>query len=78
MKVKSCVGCGFCCTKAMCVAGISYFGTVIERCPYLIWIENKYRCKLVVDKIINPEELYIGDGCSSTLFNDWRTNIKQR
>jgi hypothetical protein len=78
MRITPCVGCGYCCVQAMCVAGSKYLGTTIERCPYLIWIEDKYRCRLVVDRIVNPKELYIGDGCSSALFNDWRTEIKQR
>lgn len=83
IKVKDCVGCGFCCTKAVCAAGIRVHGPVTS-CPSLIWDEEKHRhlCKLATLPgdlgFRYREELYIGAGCCCGLFNDWRNNIQDR
>lgn len=75
-----CVGCGYCCIKAMCSVGV-YFndGKREDRCPFLVWDEevNRYFCKLVVDGTIIPEALGIGLGCCSNL-NSWRKDVKRR
>jgi len=74
MTNSDCVGCGYCCLKAMCSTGIGFYGRSVERCPYLIWIEDKYRCQLVLD---NKAKVATGFGCSSSL-NSWRQDVKFR
>jgi hypothetical protein len=74
---SQCVGCGFCCIKAMCTAGVSFYRRRVKRCPYLVWFENRYWCKLVQDGLVSKHHLHIGTGCTSTL-NTWRKDVKKR
>ena len=78
-----CVGCGYCCIKTPCEASRRIYPGAVE-CPALYWNENKknYRCKLMelpgdIGRGFR-EELYANTGCSSTLGNEWRKDIKQR
>lgn len=81
--MADCVGCGYCCMKTICAAGERIYGPV-KQCPSLIWDENAKRhyCELVMKPGEIGEryrkELFIGAGCSSSLFNDWRENIQDR
>jgi len=82
IKIKECVGCGFCCLKARCIASLRLHHSAKE-CPELRWDEekNRYFCKLA--EIKGPlgdnykKELYIGAGCCMSL-NTWRTDVKRR
>ena len=81
MRVKACVGCGFCCIKTTCILGQMWNGVEPwDRCPSLVWKESRYVCQIVVD---HPEddslvrELAIGAGCCCNL-NSWRRNVKER
>lgn len=79
-KIKSCVGCGFCCKKAPCSLALRIFGNVTE-CPMLIWDENAHRywcdaCRKGGEVgARNRVELYIGEGCCCGLNSD-RNNIR--
>jgi hypothetical protein len=75
-KMTSCVGCGYCCIKAMCAEGIRYYGRHYSRCPSLVWDEkaNRYWCQLARDGKIN---VLTGYGCTSNL-NTWRRDVKKR
>lgn len=72
-----CVGCGYCCIRVMCDVGMREHDGWEERCPYLIWKDDKYRCELVLNKIIRWREIAAGQGCSSSL-NSWRQDVKLR
>lgn len=82
-RVYSCVGCGWCCIVNPCAAALR-LNPHIKKCPYLLWKkeEKKYRCDLML--FPGPlgeeyrKELHAGAGCSSTLFNDWRDDVKER
>lgn len=79
-KIRECVGCGFCCIKSPCDASRRLYPGA-TRCPQLEWIDDKYRCGLML--IQGPvgagyrEELYAGAGCCSGL-NSWRQNVIRR
>lgn len=81
--MADCVGCGWCCTKAVCAAGVRIYGPVTE-CPALIWDEEKQRhlCKIVMIEgdigFRYRQELSIGAGCCASMFNSWRDNIQDR
>lgn len=80
-----CVGCGHCCQTAQCGTGAAVFGPH-KRCPGLVWVgeEQRYRCSLVLESETNEklwwvrEDLSIGAGCSSTLFNTKREETIKR
>ncbi len=82
-KVKKCVGCGYCCLQAKCVAADRLY-PCSKICPQLIWSEedNRYYCgMMLVGGLVGAaykKELAAGTGCSSALFNSWRNNIKNR
>jgi hypothetical protein len=83
IRTQPCVGCGFCCLTAPCEASRRlYRGT--GKCSFLLWVEDesRYKCELMM--FAGPlgeayrKELHAGAGCSSTLFNAWRTDVKKR
>ena len=72
-----CIGCGYCCKKARCWVSLHINGTDKRPCPSLVFKDGRYWCEIVQtavgedkEKIIN--ELAIGGGCSSALFNSHR------
>ena len=71
---QACVGCGYCCLKAMCATGIEHLGRAERRCPFLVWTGNLYRCQLVID---GKADMFTGYGCTSNL-NTWRRDVKFR
>jgi len=73
----SCIGCGYCCKRAMCLMGIDTLGQVEKECPFLQWstTKNRYLCLLYDTFKSNP---MFGGGCSSSLFNTWREDVKER
>ena len=79
-KDAQCVGCGYCCRKAPCAVASRVYGPVTE-CPGLIYdqTEKRYYCDLCrkPGKIGERyrEELAVGAGCCSPLFNTDRDNI---
>ena len=76
MKIVKCVGCGFCCLKAPCAVAIHIHGEGVDRCPELVWVKDKYRCRVANDPryraFIGP-----GKGCCRSL-NSWREDVRQR
>jgi hypothetical protein len=82
IKVKPCVGCGFCCIKSKCAAGQRLYKSS-DICNALIWSEkeNRYHCDLMqLPGILGEtyrEELYAGEGCCAGL-NSWRQNVIKR
>jgi hypothetical protein len=79
-RPKPCVGSGLCCWKGPCgVAAEKYndLGPWLrgEGCPSLRWDGKRYWCKEVEARPELKEELYIGDGCCMSLFNDNRERI---
>lgn len=81
MKVKTCVGCGFCCLKAICEVGARLYGPGVTQCPALEWKESRYVCKLMElpgdQGLAYRLELYAGEGCCAGL-NTWRQDVKDR
>jgi len=82
MKTNPCVGCGFCCIKAKCVAGSRLYKSS-DICNALVWREDqkRYICDLMTLPGIIGEgyrkELYAGEGCCSNL-NSWRNDVIKR
>ena len=83
LKATSCVGSGFCCTKAICFEGQKKLGKAITPCPLLRWDGKRHKCGLLEDA--EPaeaerlkESLAVGAGCCMPLFNDWRKVLKDR
>ena len=69
-KIAPCVGCGYCCMKVQCALGGVVLGFQGE-CDGLFFKDGRFWC--VLAKYSGARrELYIGDGCSSTLFNTQR------
>ncbi|MCK5617657.1 hypothetical protein KAR91_88145 [Candidatus Pacearchaeota archaeon] len=86
LKTTPCVGCGYCCVKTICAVGyrVGYFMGEGRVCKGLIWDEheNRHFCRLgqmpgTMGKMYR-EEMFMGAGCSSALFNNWRTELKDR
>lgn len=75
--MADCVGCGYCCMKAMCSVGVREHGGDEGRCPYLVWENDRYWCYLVLTEKVSWKELFIECGCSSSL-NNWRYDVKFR
>ena len=82
LKVRDCVGCGFCCIKAPCELSRRIYDGASTSCPALIWNkkEQRYYCDLVLSGPRKEEysrELYIAEGCCCGL-NSWRNDIQPR
>lgn len=81
-KDAQCVGCGYCCRRAPCAAAFRVYGPVTE-CPALQYDADRKRyfcelCRLpgsIGEKY--REELGVGAGCCSALFNTDRENIPE-
>lgn len=73
--VKECIGCGYCCSTALCDAAVRLYGKVVLPCPALKWNGSKNRCELMSLPGNLGEwyrkSLYAGEGCCSNL-NSWR------
>jgi len=75
-----CVGCGFCCMKAPCAVAVRIHGSITS-CPELVWVNDKYRCRLVTlpgqigDRY--RKEIGVGTGSCCSM-NSWRKDVKQR
>jgi len=69
-----CLGCGYCCLKVQCQISIREYG-VRKICPALKWNGVRHICLLAIKY---KNELAINAGCSSSLFNLWRKEIKDR
>ena len=91
-KVAPCVGCGYCCKKAVCYIGV-ISGMEGPPCSGLVWKDDRYWCQLALEAtelksqlVEDPDEweanierdLAIGAGCSSSLFNTDRNNMLRR
>jgi len=73
--MSSCIGCGYCCETAICVAGQrAYHVGPQARCPALVKRGETYRC-LLADAY--HDELAIGAGCCSGL-NSRRRELIER
>ena len=82
MKYAECVGCGYCCVKTICEMGRLHYNVIEGICPALKWDDDAKRhwCQLVINDPPKSENEfpYIGAGCSSSMMNDWRIEIKDR
>jgi len=82
-EFTKCVGCGYCCIKTKCSAAVRLYPES-EQCPQLTWSDddNRYYCGLMLLPgelgRAYRKELYAGTGCSSSLFNSWREDIRKR
>jgi hypothetical protein len=79
LKVKQCVGCGYCCISSACDLELKVYGNSQDQCPSLYWDnkKNRYMCHFVTDKHELINWLHIGTGCCSGL-NSWRLNVQKR
>jgi hypothetical protein len=69
-----CVGCGFCCRQAKCTHALHHayrlgYGRLglEEDCPFLVFRDGRHWCGLVLDEAVDTEDLWIGEGCCSSL-----------
>ena len=69
--IKNCCGCGYCCMKARCAISMLVFDINSKDCPALFFEDGRFWCRLAEQKTLK-KALYIGDGCSSTMFNTQR------
>ena len=82
LKVRDCVGCGFCCIKSPCGVARRIYPSLKTDCPKLKWDGSRYICH-IYDRAIGPfkenirDELSIGMGCCCNL-NTWRQEIIPR
>jgi len=79
VEYDPCVGCGFCCLEAPCVAA-SYYNWIEEgRCSKLKWDEEagRYWCLQAKENRPFAITIYVGEGCTSNL-NTWRKEVKNR
>lgn len=80
-STKACVGCGYCCISAPCVAALKLHGSHLNHCPELHWNGARYVCRLMLREgktgAFYRRELYAGEGCSSGL-NTWRRDVRPR
>jgi len=83
VKIEKCVGCGYCCLKSKCEAAVRLYPSA-KICPQLTWSDenNRHYCGLMlIGGLVGAaykKELYAGTGCSSSLCNSWRKDIKNR
>ena len=62
--MANCVGCGYCCKKAVCCVGLGA-GSSRYSCDFLIFKKGRHWCKLVLLKIATDKAVGVGDGCCS-------------
>ena len=84
LNPRQCVGCGYCCKKAMCAVGqgvsVNHSLTVMDQeCQFLVWHkeDDKYRCILAMDSPKYAKMILAGAGCCSPL-NTWRQDVRER
>lgn len=70
--VAECMGCGYCCCKAVCAFGRLRGAPVEAPCSFLTYRDGRHWCALVKQEPVAKSHMAIGAGCSSSLFNDWR------
>jgi len=80
MTFEPCIGCGMCC-KTQCLTGQWTYGEH-NRCPGLVWEGARYECRLISAAVLEGnsarlDDMAVGGGCGSTLFNSWRLAIKE-
>lgn len=63
MRRNECIGCGYCCEKAMCALGVRVHGASLPECPFLYREKGVYRCLLVS----RGYHVGQGEGCCSPL-----------
>lgn len=70
----ACIGCGYCCVKTKCDAGVRLYSEITP-CPALLWDGERHVCKLMqLPGTLGDsykEQLHAGAGCCSNL-NNWR------
>jgi hypothetical protein len=80
VETRPCVGCGYCCKKAVCVGGLAH-GSSNESCDFLIFKDGRYWCRLALELMESGDEderakvlfdLGIGVGCCSPLNSERR------
>lgn len=82
LKVRDCVGCGYCCLKTPCELARRLYPTLKTECPELIWNGSRYICR-AFDKAYGSlkenirNNLAIGAGCCCGL-NSWRKEVIPR
>lgn len=80
--VSPCCGCGYCCQSATCMLGVLTFGFGHKECPALMLEDGRFWCRIVKEatglyRERLEEDLAIGAGCSSTLFNSQREACRE-
>jgi len=78
MSYPKCVGCGYCCISFPCSYAVhNGWGDAHNRCIKLHWDGGKYRCAEHNNPTLDSN-VGFGAGCPSTLFNEWRKDVKER
>jgi hypothetical protein len=74
-----CIGSGYCCHKAPCGIGVARHGLLPGPCRSLVWSaeDQRHYCGEILNAATPrererlKEQLYVGEGCCSSL-NSWR------
>ena len=82
----ACVGCGYCCQKAVCVVGLLHYGPGEKTsgdCKFLLTDDGRYWCQLILQaegekKKRLMKEMAIDCGCSSSMLNTQRSRAIRR
>jgi len=78
-EFEPCIGCGYCCQKTVCFLGQQRDVKANDvPCPMLIWDGQRHWCKIILQEPRLHEEVAIGKGCPSTLYNNFRVDIQNR
>lgn len=78
LAYKPCIGCAHCCCQAVCTLGQQRNITVNDLpCPMLIWDGQRHWCKIILQEP-RLHKTVSDSGCPSTVFNDFRKNLKDR
>lgn len=74
-----CLRCGYCCRKALCLMGWANGAQPEdEPCRFLIGERpGEHACQLIIDHPEWADEVAIGGGCSSTLYNNVREQARE-
>jgi hypothetical protein len=71
-----CLGCGYCCKKALCTLGSHLHGHELP-CPSLTYKNGRYWCSEALSSEHVAKALYVGEGCCSSM-NSYRQERLRR
>lgn len=77
LEFPPCVGCGYCCKKALCALGSELHGHELP-CPSLFEKGGRYWCREAMKSDDVAQALYIGEGCCSSMNSDRQKMLEKK